>query len=278
MTTFELGQTVTASVQITSDGTTAADLGGGNATCLATKPDGTTVAATVTKPGTGLYLGATPGALAGRYRLTFSGTGANSGALPYTAICDVWPSDPRLIISLEDAKAELNVPAGVTVKDDELRLYIAATTPVVEEIVGRVLTATLVETFDGGLECVKLSERAASITSVTVNGVATTNYVANLASGIVWAGTTSGADTFAWGRQNVVVTYVAGSSTVEPNVILGARIIVAQQWQVGQQGRAGRGRAASAEDMTQLASGYAVPTRAVEWLSPSMSRRMPGFA
>ena len=74
------------------------------------------------------------------------------------------------IISLDDLRDELNVPSGVTVNDDELRLYIAATTAVIEDIVGTVLAQTQTESFDGGKAAVLLSERAASITSVTVDG------------------------------------------------------------------------------------------------------------
>lgn len=274
-TTYEVGQTVSLTLITYSAAGVAADLGGGNPTCTVTLPDGTTAAATITKTGTGTYVATYVCTQAGRHRLTWAGSGANSGGLPRTDVADVWPADPRFICSLDDVKAELNLPAGVVINDDELRLCIAAATPVVEALVGTVLQSTITETFDGGSEAVLLSQRAASVTSVTVNGSAV-SYVPNLTSGIVHAGTSTGPSRFAYGRQNVTVMYVAGGTSVDPNVVMGARIIAAQQYQVSQQGRAGRGR--GIDDVTVISTGYAVPNRAIEYLKPSAKRRMPGIA
>lgn len=272
MTTYEVGQTLTFGLSVYDAAGVLANVGTiGSATI--TRPDGTTTTVTPTNTATGLYTAAHTSTQAGRYRCTFTGTGANSGALPWSDVADVWPADPRLIISLADAKAEMNHISNVN--DDELRLYIAATTEVVEEIVGRVLVATITETFDGGKSAVLLSERASAVTSVTVGGVATTNYVANLDAGIVHAGSTSSMSTFTDGRQNVAVTYTAGASSIDPNIVLAARIIAAHLYQVGQQGRRGRN---SNDDVTVLSSGYAVPSRAVELCRGSRARKMPGFA
>jgi hypothetical protein len=276
LSTYELGQTITFTVQVVDDAGQPADLGGGNPTCTVIKPDGASTNASVSKPSTGLYWGSLAAtALAGRYRGTFTGTGLNSGKLPFTDVIDVWPADPRLIIGLADARAELSMPANHTVDDDLLRLYIAATTPLVEEIVGTVLTSTEVEIFDGGRTAVLLSERASAITSVTVNGAATTDYTANLDSGIVYAGGQAAPSTFSWGRQNVAVTYTSGGSSIDPNVKLAAAVIAAHLYQVGQQGRRGRNQT---DDIVVLSSGYAVPSRAIELCRGARSRRMPGFA
>lgn len=274
MSTYELGQTLVFTLQVVDDAGAAADLGGGNPTCTVTRPDGTPTTAVVTKPSTaGLYWGSVASSnQAGRWRGVFTGTGANSGKLPYTDVIDVWPADPRLIIGLADARAELNHVSNVN--DDELRLYIAAATPVIEEIVGAVLVATKTETFDGGKSAVLLSERASTVTSVTVDGVATTNYVANLDSGIVYSGSSGAPTCFTAGRQNVVVTYTTGSSTIDPNVVLAARVVVAHLYQNGQQARRGKNQ----PDVTVLPSGFAVPTRAIELCAASKHRRMPGFA
>jgi len=274
VTTYEVGQTLTFGLSVYDSAGAPANVGTmGQATI--TRPDGTTTTVTPTNTGTGLYTAAHVSSQAGRYRCTFAGTGANSGALPWTDVADVWPADPRLICSLADARAEINMPASVTVNDDELRLYVAATTPVIEEIVGRVLAASLTETFDGGKPAVLLSERATAITSVTVDGVATTDYVANLDAGIVYAGSTSSPTSFTWGRQNVVVAYTSGASSVDPNIVLAARVVAAHLYQVGQQGRRGKN---VTDEITVLSSGFAVPTRAVELCRGSQHRKMPGFA
>lgn len=272
MTTYEVGQTLTFGLSVYDAAGALANVGTiGSATI--TRPDGTTTTVTPTTSATGLYAATHVSTQAGRYRCTFTGSGANSGALPWSDVADVWPADPRLIISLADAKAELNHVTDVN--DDELRLYIAATTEVIEEIVGRVLTATLTETFDGGKAAVLLSEHATAITSVTVGGVATTNYVANLDAGIVYAGSTSSPTSFTWGRQNVMVTYTTGGSSIDPNIVLAARVVAAHLYQVGQQKRGGRNQN---DDVTILASGFAVPTRAVELCRGARHRKMPGFA
>ncbi len=276
MSTYELGQTLVFTVQVVDDNGAAADLGGGNPTCTVTRPDGTTTTATVTKPSTGLYWGSLASSnQAGRWRGVFTGSGTNSGKLPFTDVIDVWPADPRLIISLADAKAELNHTTDVN--DDELRLYIAATTEIVEHIVGAVLVFTEVETFNGGKTAVLLSERATAITSVTVNGVASTDYVADLDSGIVYSGSTTAPSYFSSGRQNVVVTYTTGSSSIPPSTIAGARSIAAHLYASSQQSRRGRGRSGDG-DGTQLVLGYAIPNAAVEKLSNQRVNRMPGFA
>lgn len=274
MTTYEVGQTGTFGLSIFDADGALANLGAvGDATI--TRPDGTATTVTPTGGGasTGLYSAAVPFTQAGRWRCTFTGSGANSGALPWSDVADVWPADPRLIISLADAKGELSHETNVN--DDELRLYIAGTTPVIEEIVGRVLAADLTETFDGGRSAVLLSERATEITSVTVDGVATTNYVANLEAGIVYAGSSRAPSYFAGGRQNVVVTYTTGGSSIDPNIVLAARVVTAHLYRVGQQKRSGK---SSPDEVTILSSGFAVPSRAVELCRSASHHRMPGFA
>jgi hypothetical protein len=278
--TYELGQTLTVQIKVynSADPPALADLGGGDPTCTVTKPDGTNTGGTVTRIGAGTYNGSLASTLYGRYRFTMTGTGANSGGLPWSNVVDVWPADPRFICSLEDAKAELNIPGSVNVDDDELRRYIAAAMPIVEDVVGRVGPGVVeVETLDGGKAAVLLSQRVRSVTSVVVDGVALTasDYVVDAAAGIIYAGS-EGAGRFSWGRQNVVVTYTSGDQAVPANVVTGGAIIAAHLYSVGQMSRSGRGR--TDETFVTTGSGFAVPSRALELLGPSAHRSMPGFA
>lgn len=276
MTTYEVGQTATVAVSIYDSTGVLADLGGGNPTCTVTKPDGTTATATVTKTSTGKYQGAYLTTLAGRHRFTFTGSGTNSGALPWSDVADVWPADPRLIISLADAKSSLNVPSGTRVNDDELRLYIAAATQVIEDIVGTMLTMTVTETFDGGTRSLLLAQVPSAITSVTVNGTATTNYVANLSSGIIFAGSQTTPWIFQEGYQNVVVTYATGVQQIPPNIILAAREEVRFLYQIGQQG--GRpSLGGTPPDLSWTPSGFAVPQRVIELCNATVNRALPNF-
>lgn len=278
MTTYDLGDPVPIGVATFNDSTGLPE-NATSATLVITKPDGTTTSViTLSNPSTGVYTTTYTPAAAGRYRpeITVVGTSTVSGGV-YEDVFDVWPADPRFIVSVDDIKSELSVRSGTTIDEDELRLYCAAATQLVEEIAGTVLATTLVETHNGGRAAVLLEERPTAITSVVVDGtaLAAADYTADLASGIVYAGGSRTPTSFAWGRQNVVVTYTAGSSTVDANVVLAARIIIAHLYQVGQQGRRGRN---SNDDVVVLASGFAVPRRAVELVRNRGAYRMPGFA
>lgn len=278
MSSFDLGDVVPLGITTFNDASGDPE-DAASVTLAITKPDGTAVtpAPTLTHvTGSGVWTYNYPTTAAGRHRYAFTvtGTATVSGGVD-TGTFDVWPADPRFIVDPSEIREELSVRTGSTVDDDELRLYCAAATALVEEIAGTVLSATLVETHDGGKRAVLLDERPTAITSVVVNGVAATDYVADLASGIVYAGSQSSPSTFSSGRQNVVVTYTAGSSTVDANVVLAARIIIAHLYQVGQQGRRGRN---SNDDVAVLSSGFAVPRRAVELLRNRAAYRMPGIA
>ena len=282
MATYSVGQTAYSVLRVYSSGTTLADLGGGDATCTVTKPDGTTTSASVTKTATGIYQAQLTTTQAGRHVFTFNGSGANSGGLPYPDVVNVWPADPRFLLPMSDARDALNVPATVFVNDDELRLYNAATTPVIEDIVGAVLATTRTQTFDGGGYALLLWERPTAITSVTMNGVTLTSgtgYVADMSAGVVYGGSTYCTEEFYPGRQNVVVTYTTGSSSIDPNIILAAREEVRFLYSNGQLGtRPAFGPDAGVSDLAYTPSGFAVPRRVIELCAPSTVNRMPGIA
>ena len=113
MSTFELGQTLSVPLRITSDGTTPADL----TTCLATwtKPDGTgNHAGTVDHPGTGEYLGLFAGSdQAGRWRCTFTGTGTVRLAVKVEVSST--PADPTSWQTFNDpAKCFVDISMPIT--------------------------------------------------------------------------------------------------------------------------------------------------------------------
>jgi hypothetical protein len=244
-------------------------------------PDGTTAPAspiTLTKTATGRYAGSLVSTQPGRHRPVSTATGANAGG-PYTDVIDVWPADPRLIISLADARAALNTAPTTRVNDDELRGYLVAAGIVIESMVGTVLTRTVVESRDGsGRMSISLHERPTAITTVVENGTtlaASAFYLDQ--SGTLWRGSSPGAGTWS-GLGRTVVTYTAGSSVVPQNVILAAGHLIRHWWNQSQQSyRPYMGSAA--EDMgAVMVAGYAVPNFVVDLLAPSRANRMPGFA
>jgi len=283
MPTYDLGSTIVFGLKVKDSAGALADLGGGDPTATLTKPDGTTASGSVTKTATGTYAATYTSDVAGRWLCTWDGTGTNSGGLPYQDVADVWAADARLIISLADARAALNMPSTATSDDDEIRLYVSAATAIIEDLIGRVLSTEVVETHSGnGRAAILLDEIPASITSVTEDGTtltAGTGYALDNA-GILWRGASKNAGTWsATSPRNVVVTYAAGATVVPSNVILAARELVRHQYAQGQQPwRQGYGGSLGDEPSTYMAAGFAVPNAVVDKLKPQAANKVPGFA
>jgi hypothetical protein len=279
--TYEVGQTLVFGLKTYDAAGALADVGV-TPTATLTKPDGTTATASVTKTATGTYTATYTSTAAGRWRCTWTGSGANSGGLPYVDVADVWPADPRLIISLGDARAALNLASSAVTSDDEIRLYIAAATEVVESIAGPQLAASHTETHTGGGYALGLFHKATAITAVTEDGTALTSgdYSLDTNSGLLWRGTYPGAATWsADTTAGISVTYTVGASAIAPNVILAARELVRHLYAIGQQPwRQPYGGGIEDALMSTTPSGYAVPNRVLDLLKPSMAGRLPGFA
>ena len=234
---------------------------GHTVTLTVTKPDGTAVtpAPTVTESA-GEYSATVACDQPGRYLLRWV-----DGAEVNVDTLEVWPADPRFLISLDDAAAALQWrPQDVAKNGDALRLYIAAATEVIEDITGALLIRTIVQPSDGGRTGVALWERPSEIISVIVDGSPFTRYIPNLNAAIVYA--TPKGERFTDGYQNVVITYRTGSESISPSIQLGARELVRHLWQVGQQAMTD-GAVVNYGDDSKLAltrTGFAVPRRVIE--------------
>jgi len=183
------------------------------------------------------------------------------------------------LITLAEARASLGWSvSAVTGNDADLEAYIEAATPVIENITGPILERAETYTFDGGRPYVMLPVRFASVVSVTVDGVAVTDYVADLTAGIISVGTNGLVGWFASGVQNVVVVVNVGTaaneSEVAPNVKLATRELVRFWWQQGRQ--ANTPAFGDAPDVGTVPMGFAVPKRVMELLQSSP--KLPGFA
>jgi len=245
-----------------------------------TLPDGTNVLPAVAAVSTGTYAPTTPyiSVQSGLHRVSWVGSGAN--AQDYGDVFNVLAANPRFLISLADARSALGTVATNTVKDEDLRSYLAAVTSIIEDVTGPILPLTgQVWTVDGGGSQVLLPSAVASVQSVTDTGVALTSgadYTVNLRSGIVTRGTLLYPFRFLPGVQNVTITYTVGGSTVPANVALAARIILRQLWLVsGQQGN--RPAMGSPESVSSAPVGFAIPNAALELLN-SGPNNVPGFA
>lgn len=281
--TYETGNTLTWSITTTSDGSTLADLGGGNPTAVVTLPDGTTTsAATVTKVATGTYVATLASTIAGRYRIKWSGSGANSDRLPFTDHADVIdPASQRFIVPLATARAALNVPASVRVDDDELRAHLVGAAVVVEHICGALLLATKTHTASGGgRPAIALYDLPNSVTTVTEDGTSLTEGSGFCwdEHGLVWRGSRPHAATWSsTSPRNVAITYSVGDGVIPQNVINAAADLVAHWWRQGQQGYRPQSAYLGDDEPTTMVAGYAVPNWVADRLQASVSplRRSP---
>ena len=204
-----------------------------------TQPDGTLAAGiTVTLPPTvtgQLVYDFTP-TQAGKHDAHWSTT------VPTTADDDVFFAEtPRFFVSVDEAVAHLRA-AGVITSDadrEQLQWLCMVASDAVERDLGRIIARrTVIETYDGGRYSINLqSTPVISITSVTESGttLAATDYTLKMSAGILYRGSTLVPWNFLWGRQNIVVTYVAGY-TDPPRIVRKVALNgVERMWQSSQQ-------------------------------------------
>lgn len=262
---------------------------GSNAAASITQPDGTTASATVSSPSAGSFAAAFLPTQVGRHAIRWTATNPDD---TYSDTFDVTPADIGYLCSLDDLRAELNLTTTNTGNDDELRLYLAAATPIIEDLTGPMRRTTYSDQYDGGVQTLILRHsRIISVTTVTeywgsyawdlsqaANPAASGqySYTVDLGIGAITRRTPSGAATFfANGQRNIHVTYTAGAAVVPPNIRLAARRLAAHQYRTSQQGT----RPAFGTGDTDVAftpSGYAVPRSVLELCKPH--RRQLGVA
>jgi hypothetical protein len=200
---------------------------------------------------------------------------------------DIVAADTSFIISLDDARAGIGMPlGGSAVTDADLRVFMGAATPIMEDIVGPIIARPLVETYDGGTTQINLLwAPLISVTSIVESwgssyvrpitgqdifaGTALDSYgySVDLVTGIITRRATGMAIPFAAGKRNIQVTYVAGRAAVSGNVMLATRILIRYLWS--------QSRLRSPlvnnppEPLAYTPRGYAVPIMVVELCADS---------
>lgn len=233
-------------------------------------PDGTTSGPhTPTSDGTGLYHRDFTPAQAGRHIarwVTTSPAGADEESFDVAA---QWAEAG--VVSLADAKAQLNIDASETDYDEEIQGFLRSVTAICERHVGALGRATYVEKHRGGY--MLALNRApvlsvASVVAVETGGVDQT--VADLdvdgPTGILQ-------------RKDgekmcgpLRVTYTAGRSDIPPNVRQAALILLQFMWET-QRGQAGV-RLGGGDAAYDPRLGFSVPRRVIELLGD----QPPGIA
>lgn len=177
------------------------------------------------------------------------------------------------LCTLAQARASLNLSASDTANDTDIERYIEAATPLIEQVTGPILPRTQAYAFNGGKSAYVLPAAITAVTSVVVDGttLAGTDYLADLASGIVYAN----GGTFSDGITNVTITATVGLPSIPPNIVLAARECVRELWQIGRQGnRPAFGNEPG--DSAQISQGYVMSNRVRALCAPNVA--MAGFA
>lgn len=209
------------------------------ATLTITQPDGTLAAGIVVT---------LPPTVTGQLVYDFTPTQAGlhsvhwATTVPTTAEDDTFTAEApaSLLVSVDEAVAHLNA-AGIITSDadrEQLQWLCMVATDAIERDLDRYLVRrTVVETHNGSQHAIILRRTpVVSITSVTESGVSLvgTDYLIDSSVGILYRGTTTYSQRFGIGRQNIVVTYVAGYANPPRVARLAALSLIQSMWQQSQ--------------------------------------------
>lgn len=263
--------------------TTVRDLSGalvvaGTLTLVIRRPDATQQSyASPVADSTGNYHQDVPAAdlsQLGHYAYAWTATGTGAGVAPGSF--DVYDPFEARVISLQDAKDMLNIPASKTADDAEIDSWIAAIESGLEKRLGGPVTSRAVtersELLQGGTVILVRQRPLVSVTSITDSGggaLGTGDLDLDVNAGLIRRklGIPFYGPFFAWSPQ-VTVVYVAGWGTsVAPAFSGFARIVIRHLWDTQ------RGPVSMPLAGEQLVGvpgfSFAIPARAVELLDGS---------
>lgn len=179
------------------------------------------------------------------------------------------------LITLEYALAGLQYSGTIATRDDDVKAYIIAATPIIERIHGPVLQTTKTIRANGGKSAVLLTGRianAAAVTAVRVDGAAWTGHVVDPDDGIVYAGA---GRAFTAGVANVEIDVTVGYAIVPQNLQLAARELVRWWIQDGKQSPSAGALSLPAAGGPGVDDSYAIPRRVYQLCAPGAGS---GFA
>lgn len=168
-----------------------------------------------------------------------------------------------------------------TSRDELVREYLEAATELCEDHTGKSYRRQVfVDTFDGG-DCSLLLRHipVQSVTTVVESGITLTNgtgvdWTLDQASGLLYRGPSLTFLPWRWGRQNIVVTTVAGAPTVGARIRQAVRVTLQHIWatQGGASGAPRRATGASVDEYSYRTAGFSLPHAAEELLGHDMPK------
>lgn len=281
MAVYDLGDVVSLGVTITN--AAGANENATAVTAIVTAPNGTVTNPPVTNTVAGLYdISYTP-TMSGRYTIRWVATGANASA--YMDEFSVRDNTHISIVSLDEVKQHLNIPATNTGLDEELRRFVDAATDLCENYVGCVLGRQTFtdELYDGNTDIIRLRNPCAmQITSVYESGIllGPENYTLDPSGqriSRITTGSIAGPNYFGiWtpGANNIKISYVSGFINPPASAKQGVLEVIRHLWQ-SQRGAFNVTTRNQTGDDFYPASTYSLPRRAMELLDPVS---LPGMA
>lgn len=243
-----------------------------------TRPDSTTDTPSVTETTpAGTYAATVIPTLPGRYVLSWSSPSVDA---TYGDVINVFPSDPRFIIGIQEAKSVLRIPPGQTGMEDDLRMILAATTIVLETLVDTIVAKPFVQETDGGRPSIVLWHKVTegSDLTVKVNGIVQVeerDYVVDRRAMIVHAGSRTSPGWFPPGRLNVEITYSTGSSIIDPAIRLATSTMVKHLYAILTSGHNQFPVDEGAEGGATMVKEYLVPNMVIALCKSAP--KLPGF-
>jgi uncharacterized phiE125 gp8 family phage protein len=237
-------------------------------------PDGTASTPTAAPSGSYTYTTVQPG----RHTVLWVATGPDDA---YSDVFDVAPQDPGSLISLADVKAQFRITQSTD--DEELRLYIASATALVEHEVGAVIPTSHTEIVDSAQTIVLAKAPVISVTSIVSTfpfpdyPLTLPTYLLEGPPGILrqqpfffadW-----GFDGFGSGinyrKIRLTITYQAGRQIIPAPLQVATRMIVENLWESR---RLAQPKPATGDE-TQTVDREIIPERALALMAPY--RRAP---
>jgi hypothetical protein len=274
---FDLGSIYPAAVNLTD--ANGNPVNATSVTLTITLPDTSTVTPTVTNPPatTGAYQLQYLTVQPGRHLVRWVFTGPNSS---YTDVFDVKEANPPSIISLADAKQQLGILPSNTTDDDEIRMWMAATTKSIEDYKHEVTAQrTIVEIFGypntyagfGQFLGFGPNVRVMHIPVIALQSIVAENGTLTWTiPGNIDVETFSGLLTVINGPPitgRVVITYTAGYQIMPYNYILGARMLLQHMWET-RRGPGGQSGVTGPEELADFRHYTSLPRKVTEMLGP----------
>ncbi|MER7063961.1 head-tail connector protein, partial [Streptomyces albidoflavus] len=176
------------------------------------------------------------------------------------------------IVSLTEAKKQLNIDPSDTDDDEEIQGFIRSLTELCERYRGSLVRRTVVEKHRGGYMLALNRPPILSLTSVVA---IETGGVDQAVADLDVDGPTGIVQRLDGCRMRgpIRVTYVAGRTAIPPEVRQAALIILQHMWET-QRGTMGGVRVGGSDEVYDPRFGFSIPRRALELLG----EQMPGIA